>query len=345
MRLGAGIGRDNPTALAKRAQSLEKAGIEILWASELYGFDGVSLMGFLAGVTETVQIGSSILPFYSRTPTLLAMSAAGVDALSGGRCILGIGSSGPQVIEGFHGVPFDAPVARVEEIIDICRTVWRREPVMHQGRHYQVPLPPGQGLGLGKPLKMIDHPVRDRIPIYVASLGPRNVESTARLADGWLPIFFWPERSGQVWGESLARGSSQRDPKLAPLEIAASTTVAIGDDLDDLDDLRQASRPQLALYIGGMGAADKNFYNDLACRYGLEDAAKRIQDLYLSGQKDEAARAVPQELIDAISMIGPAGHVRDRLAAYKEAGVTILNVRLAGPERERTIGTLREWMA
>jgi F420-dependent oxidoreductase-like protein len=342
MRLGAGIGRDDPATLAKRAQSLEKAGIEVLWASELYGFDGVSLMGFLACATETAQIGSSILPFYSRTPALLAMSAAGVDALSGGRCILGIGSSGPQVIEGFHGVPFDAPVGRVEEIIEICRAVWRREPLDFQGRHYQMPLPPGEGLGLGKPLKMIDHPVRDRIPIFVASLGPKNVESTARFADGWLPIFFWPERADRVWGEPLARGASQRDPSLAPLEIAASTTVAIG---DGLEELRQASRPQLALYIGGMGAADMNFYNDLARRYGLEDAAKQIQDLYLGGHREEAARAVPQELIDATTMIGPAGFVRDRLAAYKEAGVTILNVRFAGPDRERTIGTLREWMA
>ncbi len=342
MRLGTGIGRDNPAALAKRAQSLEKAGVEVLWASELYGFDGVSLMGFLACATETVQIGSSILPFYSRTPTLLAMSAAGVDALSGGRCILGIGSSGPQVIEGFHGVPFDAPVGRVEEIIDICRTVWRREPINHNGRHYQIPLPPGEGLGLGKPLKMIDHPVRDRIPIFVASLGPKNVESTARYADGWLPIFFWPERSGEVWGEPLARGAAQRDPALDPLEIVAGGTVAIG---DGLEDLRQAARPQLALYIGGMGAADMNFYNDLACRYGLEDAAKRIQDLYLDGHKEEAAREVPQELIDATSLIGPAGYVRDRLAAYKEAGVTILTARFAGPDRERTISQLREWMA
>ena len=342
MRLGSGIGRDNPAALAKRAQSLEKAGVEVLWASELHGFDGVSLMGFLACATETVQIGSSILPFYSRTPTLLAMSAAGIDALSGGRCILGIGSSGPQVIEGFHGVPFDAPVGRVEEIIDICRTVWRREPINHQGRHYRIPLPPGEGLGLGKPLKMIDHPVRDRIPIFVASLGPKNVESTARYADGWLPIFFWPERVGEVWGEPLARGAKQRDPSLDPLEIVAGGTVAIG---DDLEELRQAARPQLALYIGGMGAADMNFYNDLACRYGLEDAAKRIQELYLDGHKEEAAREVPQELIDATSLIGPAGFVRDRVAAYKEAGVTILNARFAGPDRERTIAQLREWMA
>lgn len=304
--------------------------------------DAVSLMGFLACATEKVQIGSSILPFYSRTPALLAMSAAGIDALSGGRCILGIGASGPQVIEGFHGVPFDSPVGRVEEIIDICRTVWRREPLDFHGRYYEAPLAPGLGLGLGKPLKMIDHPVRDRIPIYVASIGPKNVESTARNADGWIPIFFWPERADQVWGDSLAKGASNRSSDLAPLEVVASTTVAIG---DDLDDLRQTARPQLALYIGGMGAADMNFYNDLACRYGLEEAAGKIQELYLSGHKDEAAREVPQELIDATSMIGPAGYVKDRLAAYREAGVTMLNVRFAGPDRERTIGTLREWMA
>jgi F420-dependent oxidoreductase-like protein len=342
MRLGTGIGRDNPATLAARAQSLEKAGIEILWASELYGFDGVSLMGFLACATEHVQIGSSILPFYSRTPTLLAMSAAGVDALSGGRCILGIGSSGPQVIEGFHGVPFDGPVGRVEEIIEICHTVWRREPIRHHGRYYEIPLAAGKGLGLGKPLKMVDHPVRDRIPIYVASLGPRNVESTAEKADGWLPIFFWPERAAQVWGEPLKKGTSSRDPALAPLEVVASTTVAIG---EDLGDLRQAARPQLALYIGGMGALEKNFYNDLTCRYGFEEAAHTIQELYLSGHKDEAARAVPQELIDGTTMIGPAGYVRDRLAAYKDAGVTILNVRIAGGDRDRTISQLREWMA
>src|ERR1700722_2656719 len=342
MRLAAGIGRaDDPEAVRRRARAYEDAGVDVLWAAELYSFDAVSMMGFLAAVTSRVQIGSSILPFYSRSPALLAMSAAGVDALSGGRCILGLGSSGPQVIEGFHGIPFDAPVTRVTEIIDICRTIWRRELLNHSGRHYQIPLREGEGLGLGKPLKMIDHPVRDRIPIFIASLGPKNVESTARFADGWLPVFFWPERSGQVWGEPLARGARQRDPALGPLEIVASATVAIG---DDLDELRQSSRPQLALYIGGMGAADMNFYNDLACRYGLEDAAKRIQDLYLAGHKDEAARAVPQELIDGTTMIGPEGFVRDRLAAYKEAGVTILNVRVPGRDQKRTVASLREWM-
>ena len=344
MRLGAGIGRaDDPEAVRRRAKAYEDAGADVLWAAELYSFDAVSMMGFLAAVTSRAQIGSSILPFYSRTPALLAMSAAGIDALSGGRCILGLGTSGPQVIEGFHGVPFDAPVGRVTEIIDICRTVWRREPLVHEGRNYQIPLPEGRGTGLGKPLKMIDHPVRDRIPIFVAGTGPRNVENAARIADGWIPIFFWPERAAQVWNAPLAAGLAQRDPALAPLEVSASVTVAIG---DDVEHLREKARPQLALYIGGMGARSRNFYNDLACRYGLEGPAAKIQDLYLAGHKDEAARAVPDELIEGTTLIGPAGYVRERLAAYREAGVTLLTVRPAGPDPDpqRLLGQLREWM-
>jgi F420-dependent oxidoreductase-like protein len=339
MRLGAGIGRGDPGTLKKRARDYEDAGVDVLWVAELYGFDGPSLMGFLAAVTERVQIGSSILPFYSRSPALLAMTAAGVDALSGGRCILGIGASGPQVIEGFHGVPFDSPVGRTEEIIDVCRAIWRREPVVHNGRHYQIPLPEGQGLGLGKPLKLIDHPVRDAIPVFVAATGPKNVENAARIADGWIPIFFWPERSGQVWREALAAGLAGRSPDLGPLEVAASVTVAVG---EGQEQLREAARPQLALYIGGMGARQMNFYNDLACRYGLEGPAKQIQDLYLSGHKDEAARAVPEELIDGTTMIGPPGLVRDRIAAYREAGVTLLNIRPVGPDPLRTIAQVRE---
>jgi F420-dependent oxidoreductase-like protein len=339
VRLGASVGRADPGTLKKRAREYEDAGVDVLWVAELYGFDGPSLMGFLAAVTDRVQIGSSILPFYSRSPALLAMTAAGVDALSGGRCILGIGASGPQVIEGFHGVPFDSPVGRTEEIIEVCRSIWRREPVVHNGRHYQIPLPEGEGLGLGKPLKLIDHPVRDSIPVFVAATGPKNVETAARIADGWIPIFFWPERSGQVWGSAVAAGLGRRSADLEPLEVVASVTVAVG---EGQEQLREAARPQLALYIGGMGARQMNFYNDLACRYGLEGPAKQIQDLYLSGHKDEAARAVPDELVEGTTMIGPPGLVRDRLAAYREAGVTLLNIRPAGPDPLRTIAQVRE---
>jgi F420-dependent oxidoreductase-like protein len=341
MRLGAAIGRDNPDSMAKKARDLEDAGVDIVWVAELYGFDGVSLMGFLAGATRRVLIGSAILPFYSRTPSLLAMSAAGVDQLSGGRCILGIGASGPQVIEGFHGVPFDAPVGRVEEIIDICHTIWRREPLVHRGRHYQIPLINNHGPSLGKPLKMIDHPVRDQIPIFVAGIGIRNVEMTARYADGWIPFFFWPERWAQVWAEPLNTGIAARAEGLGSLEVVASTTVAIG---EGLEDLRDAVRPQLALYIGGMGSREKNFYNDLACRYGLERAARRIQDHYLAGRRDEAIRAVPEELVSGTTMIGPPGLVKDRLAAYKAAGVTVLNIRTVGQDPKRDLALVREWI-
>jgi F420-dependent oxidoreductase-like protein len=342
MRIGASVGKGDPVTLRERATSYEKAGADVLWVAELYGFDGASLMGFLAAVTERVQIGSSILPFYSRSPALLAMTAAGVDALSGGRCILGIGASGPQVIEGFHGVPFDGPVGRTEEVISICRAIWRREALVHDGHYYQMPLPEGRGLGLGKPLKLIDHPVRDAIPVFIAASGPKNVENAARIANGWIPIFFWPERSRQVWSDALAAGKSHRDAALGPLEIVASANVAIG---ENVEHLRDKVRPQLALYIGGMGAREMNFYNDLARRYGLQEPARRIQDLYLSGRKAEAEEAVPAELVEGTTMIGPPGLIKDRLAAYQEAGVTLLNIRPIGPDPARTIAEVRELMA
>lgn len=341
MRLGSGIRRGTPEQTKARAQALEAAGIDIVWVAELYGLDGISLMGFLAACTERVQIGSSILTFYSRTPTLLAMSAAGVDSLSGGRCILGIGASGPQVIEGFHGVAYDAPVGRTREVMDICRQVWRREPTSYSGRHYQLPLPSDQGTGLGKALKMIDHPLRDRIPIYVAAIGPGNVEMVARHAEGWIPIFYWPEKAREVWGPSLSRAAAGRDADLPPLEVVAGGTVVIG---EGVEHLRDQARPNLALYIGGMGARGRNFYNDLACRYGFEKQAAAIQDAYLDGRRDEAAALVPQELVDATTLIGPAGFVRDRVAAFKESGVTVLNVNAGGPDAARTIEAVREWV-
>jgi F420-dependent oxidoreductase-like protein len=341
VRLGAGIGRGTPEQIKGRAQRLEASGIDVLWVAELYGLDGVSLMGFLAAVTERVQIGSSILTFYSRSPALLAMSAAGVDALSGGRCILGIGASGPQVIEGFHGVAYHAPVGRTREVMEICRQVWRREPTEYHGRHYTLPLPEDQGTGLGKPLKMIDHPHRERIPIFVAAIGPTNVEMVAAEAEGWIPIFYWPEKAAEVWGTSLRQGQHRRAHELGPVEVVAGGTVVIG---DDVAHLRQAARPNLALYIGGMGARGHNFYNDLARRYGFEKEAAAIQDAYLDGRKDEAAALVPQELIDATSLIGPAGFVRDRIEAYRESGVTILNVNAPGTDAEATMAQVREWV-
>ena len=326
---------------AQQAVALEKAGLDTVWVAEAYGFDGVSLMGYLAAVTSTVEIGAAILPIYTRTPTLLAMTAAGVDALSDGRCILGLGASGPQVIEGFHGVPYTRPLTRTREIIEICRTVWARERVTYEGSAYTLPLPPEQGTGLGKPLKLITHPVRDRIPIYVAALGPKNVRMTAEVADGWLPLFYLPEKVDEVWGDDLRAGAAARADDLAPLEIVAGGLLAVG---DDAAQMRELARPMIALYVGGMGAKGRNFYNDLACRYGFEAEAAEIQDLYLDGKKDEAAAAVPEGLLEAATICGPEGYVRDRIAAFKEAGVTSLNVTPIAPDVPALVTQLKGWV-
>ncbi|MFC7448198.1 LLM class F420-dependent oxidoreductase [Rhodococcus daqingensis] len=312
---------------------LERAGLDIAFIAEAYSYDAVSQLGFLAAKTSTIELASGIFQIYTRTPSLMAMTAAGLDFVSDGRFVLGLGASGPQVIEGFHGVPYTAPLGRTREIVDICRQVWRREKVQYDGKYYQIPLPAEKGTGLGKPLKLINHPVRDRIPIVIAALGPKNVALTAEIAEGWQPIFFDPERANDVWGESLAAGKAKRDPSLGELQIYAGPALAIG---DDVDHLLEWVKPSLALYIGGMGAKGKNFYNDLACRYGYEKEAATIQELYLAGKKQEATAAVPDELVRAISLIGPAGYVKERVAAFAEAGVTTLTVSpLAGDSAGR----------
>ncbi|MCM3655806.1 LLM class F420-dependent oxidoreductase [Agromyces mediolanus] len=309
--------------VADEVGELEAAGVDLVAVPEAYSFDAVSQLGFLAARTSTITLASGILQLYTRTPTLTAMTAAGLDYVSGGRFELGIGASGPQVIEGFHGVRYDAPVGRTREIIEICRATWRREPLVHEGRHYRIPLPAGEGTGLGKPLKLINHPVRDRIPITVAALGPKSVEQTAEIADGWLPMFFHPERAGAVWGDALAAGTARRSSGLAPLDVFASPALAITERPDEVLPL---VKPQLALYVGGMGAKGKNFYNDLVGSYGFAAEAERIQELYLAGRKEEAVAAVPDELVRAISLIGPASYVAERVAAFAEAGVTTLTV-------------------
>jgi F420-dependent oxidoreductase-like protein len=322
-------------------QELEKAGLDLVWVAEAYGFDGVSLMGYLAAKTQSVRIASGILPIYTRTPTLLAMTAAGVDALSNGRAVLGIGASGPQVIEGFHGVEYDAPVTRTREIIDICRMVWMRERLEYDVKKYTIPLGPDHGTGLGKALKLITKPVREEVPITVAALGPKSVEMTAELADGWLPIFYYAEKAKERWGDVLAAGRAKRDPKREPLEVFAGGAVGIG---EGLESMRGIGRGMAALYIGGMGARGKNFYNELFASYGYEKEAKEIQDLYLDGKKQEAAAAIPDSFIQATTLIGPEGFVKERLAALKESGVTTLNVGLTGnttEERVRTLDRLR----
>ena len=302
---------------------LEKVGVDIALVAEAYSYDAISQLGYLAAKTSTIELGSGVVPIYVRTPTLLAMTAAGLDYVSDGRFRLGIGTSGPQVMEGFHGVPFDAPMGRTREVVDICRQVWRREKVNYDGKHYQVPLPEGRGTGLGKPLRLINHPVRENIPITIAALGPKNVELTAEIAEGWQPVFFYPEKADEVWGDALRAGYAKRDPARGPLDIMVSASLAIGDDVED----RLAwAKPQLALYIGGMGAKGKNFYHNLATRYGFGEVADHIQELFLAGKKDEAIAAVPDDLVRHVSLVGPRGFVKERLAAYKEAGVTTMLV-------------------
>jgi F420-dependent oxidoreductase-like protein len=330
------------TETVSELADFERAGLQIVFVPEAYSFDAVSQLGFIAARTERLEIASGILPIYSRTPALTAMTAAGLDYVSGGRFTLGLGTSGPQVIEGWHGVPYDAPIGRTRELIDICRMVWRRERLDYHGKHYELPLPAGQGTGLGKPLKLINHPVRTSIPIIIAALGPKNVALAAELAEGWQPIFYFPEKAGLTWGAALAEGTAKRDASLPELDVIAAAPLAIGDDVTHLRDI---NRPLLALYIGGMGARGKNFYHDLACRYGYEDEANRIQDAYLAGRKDEAAALVPAELVENITLIGPLGYVKERLAAYREAGVTTLNVTALGAthaQRVKDIETVRE---
>jgi len=300
---------------------LEKAGVNIALVAEAYSFDAVSQLGYLAAKTSTIELGSGVFPIYTRTPSLLAMTAAGLDYVSEGRFRLGIGTSGPQVVEGFHGVPFDAPLGRTREVVDICRQVWRRERVQHQGKSYQVPLPADQGTGLGKPLKIINEPVRERIPITIAALGPKNVELTAEIAEGWQPVFFYPEKADQVWGDALRAGKAKRDKELGELDVMVGVSLAVG---DDVEDRLNWAKPHLALYIGGMGARGQNFYHKLATRYGYGKVADHIQDLFLSGRKAEAVAAVPDELVRQVSLIGPRGFVKERIAAFAEAGVTTL---------------------
>ncbi|ETB39600.1 F420-dependent oxidoreductase [Mycobacterium avium subsp. hominissuis 101] len=322
-----------------RVVELEKAGIEVAVVAEAYSFDAISQLGYLAAKTSTVELASGVLPLYIRTPSLLAMTAAGLDYVSDGRFRLGIGTSGPQVIEGFHGVPFDAPIGRTREIVEICRMVWRRERVQYAGRHYQLPLPPDRGTGLGKPLHLINHPVRERIPISIAALGPKNVELTAEIAEGWQPVFYLPDKAGSIWGEALAAGAAKRDPALGPLDVMVHASLAIGDDVDQ----RLAwVKPQLALYIGGMGAKGRNFYHNLATRYGFGEVADRIQELYLSGRKQQAIDLVPDELVRGMSLVGPRGYVAERMAAFAESGVTTLLLSPLAADRDEALGFVEQ---
>lgn len=333
----------NPRDAAQTAADYESAGVDMIWVAELYSFDAISILGYLAAKTEKMELASGILPIYARTPALTASTAAGLDAVSEGRFVLGLGASGPQVIEGWHGVPYDKPLTRTRELIDICRIVWKRERLSYEGKAYTLPLPEDQGTGLGKPLKLINRPVREQIPVWIASLGHKNVEMTAEIANGWLPVFFWPEKAHDVWGPDLAKGRSKRSADLGDLEIAAGGVVAITEDADAAKGIRDLSRAMTALYVGGMGSRDKNFYNNIFCRYGYEEEATKIQDLYLSGKKEEAAALVPDEYLSATAMVGSESEVKERIEAYRDAGVTRLSITPISDEPLKLIEKVRAW--
>jgi F420-dependent oxidoreductase-like protein len=323
---------------AREVRALESLGVDVVHVAEAYGFDAVSQLGYLAAITSRVRLAAGILPIYSRTPALIAMTAAGLDDVSAGRFILGLGASGPRVIEGFHGVRFDAPIERTREIVDICRHVWTREKLVHSGIHYQAPLTVERGgSGLGRPLKLLDAPVRARIPVMLAAIGPKNVELAAELADIWEPIWFSPMHADQVWGGALAAGRRRRRTGLDQLQIVTNVPVAVG---KNAERLREQIRPMAALYIGGMGARGKNFYTALARRYGFNVEADRVQDLYLSGEKAAAAAAVPADFLEATTLMGSRQYIAERLDAFKAAGVTGINAIPVGDTESKRLASL-----
>jgi F420-dependent oxidoreductase-like protein len=299
----------------------DRLGFHSVWAAEAYGSDAVTPVAWIAGQTQRIHVGTAIMQMPARTPAMTAMTATTLDQLSGGRFLLGLGVSGPQVVEGWHGVPYGKPLVRTREYVEIVRQIWAREkPVEHQGEHYQIPYRGPGASGLGKPLKSILH--GRQIPIYLASIGPKSVELTAEIADGWMPIWYSPYRT-HVYRDALNAGFKKAGggKGLHNFDVAPAVTVMLG---DDVGACLGFIKPFLALYIGGMGARGKNFYNDLACRYGFEAEAKKVQDLYLSGKKDEAAAAVPDQLADEVALVGPKERIRDRLAAWRESGATTL---------------------
>ncbi|HLY37632.1 MAG TPA: LLM class F420-dependent oxidoreductase [Candidatus Binatia bacterium] len=312
----------------------ERLGFHSVWTAEAYGSDAVTPLAWIGGQTSKIHLGSAIMQMPARTPAMTASTATSLDQLSGGRFLLGLGVSGPQVVEGWHGQRFGKPLVKTREYVSIVRKIWaREEPVVHRGEHYQIPYAGPDATGLGKPLRSILH--GRQIPIYIAAIGPKSVEQTAEIADGWLPVWYTPYRTHVYKGTLDAGfGKAGGGKSLKTFDIAPTVMVLQGDDVQSCLDF---VKPMLALYIGGMGARGKNFYNDLACRYGFEADAKKIQDLYLDGKKGEAAAAVPNQLADEVSLVGPAARIRDRLAPWRESGVTTMICGARQPEVLRTL--------
>jgi F420-dependent oxidoreductase-like protein len=344
MRLGINFGyQDWGSGLANAidlAQEAERLGFHSAWTAEAYGTDCITPLTWIAAHTEGLNVGSAIMQMPARTPAMTAMTAATLDLMTGGRFLLGLGLSGPQVVEGWHGQPYGKPLAKTREYVEIVRTILAREtPLEHHGEHYDIPFSGSNATGLGKPLKIIVHPRRADIPVYLAAIGPKNVELAAEIADGWLPVFFSPFRFKDAFGAALDAGFARAGggKSLDQFDVAPTVSVIVG---DDVETLRGFAKPMAALYIGGMGARGKNFYNDLACRYGFEAAAKEIQDLYLDGKKKEATAAVPDELVDEISLVGPKERIADRLDAWRESGITTMIVGAAQREALQVMAEL-----
>ncbi len=342
MRLGINLGYfatalADDTSLITEAESL---GYDSVWTAEAYGSDALTPLAFLAARTEKIKLGAGILQMPARTPAMTAMTAATIDLMSGGRFLLGLGVSGPQVVEGWHGRPYGKPLGVTREYVSIVRKALARdEPLSFDGDYYQLPYHGEGALGLGKPLKLMLKPTNPDLPIYLAAIGPNNVRLTAEIADGWLPIFYSPEQAGSIYGPLLEEGfaASGEPEKAKRFDIAASVFASV---TDDIDRARLEAKPILALYIGGMGAKGKNFYNDLARRYGYEEAAEHIQDLYLDGKKMQAMTAVPDDLVDELSLVGSRERIADRLDAWRAAGVTSLLINSSDPKTLRTLAEL-----
>lgn len=320
-------------------QDAESLGYSSVWVAEAWGSDAVTVLSWIAARTETIKVGAGIMQMPARTPAMTAMTAVTLNELSGGRFLLGLGLSGPQVVEGWHGVAYGKPLGKTREYVSIVRTaVARKHPLVHKGAHFEIPYRGEDATGLGKPLKLMTHP-KHPVPIYLAAIGPKNVTLTAEIADGWLPIFYSPQRAGAVYGPLMREGfeASGETGKADRFDTVASLQAIV---TDDVESARLRVKPMLALYIGGMGARGKNFYNDLACRYGYEAEAASIQDLYLEGKKMEATMAVPDALVDELSLIGTREMIRDRLEAWEESTVTTLALMPTDIETLRTVAEL-----
>ncbi len=339
MRLGLNMGYSGSTIDLRMdlIQEADRLGYYAVWSAEAYGSDAVTPLAWAGALTSNIKLGTAVMQMPGRTPANTAMTAMTLDQLSGGRMLLGLGLSGPQVVEGWHGVGYGKPLGKTREYVEIVRRIFKRqEPLVHDGEHYQVPYRGEDATGLGKPLKSILHGRAD-LPIYLAAIGPKNVALAAEIADGWLPIFFSPERYDAVYGEIIAGGLAAAGKTMADFDIAPSVAVVVS---DDIESARNQLKPGLALYIGGMGAKGRNFYYDLAVRYGFEEAADTIQNLYLEGNKAEAVGAVPDALVDEVSLVGPRARIAERLELWKASPITTLNLSLYDVESLRTMAEL-----